>query len=95
SWGSKIHISGRVLGGYIPNSSKLLRLDIGIKALHAIQGIPEVSPSGRFSTTYTFNRSSGIVRFYFTVATLAEADYPFAPGSSARAVVTVGTRGHR
>jgi hypothetical protein len=93
-WGGKIHISGRVLGGYIPNSSKLLRLDIGIKALHAIQGIPQISPHGRFSTTYTFNRASGIVRFYFTVATLAEADYPFAPGSSPRVGVTVGASSH-
>ncbi len=94
-WGDTIHISGRVLGGHIPNSSKLLRLDIGIKALHAIQGIPEISPDGRFNTTYTFNHSTGIVRFYFTVSTLAEADYPFAPGRSRRVGVTVGARSQR
>jgi hypothetical protein len=89
-WGGKITIRGRVVGGYIPNSSKLLRLDIGINALHAIQGIPEIGPKGRFKTTYTFNRASGRIRFYFTVATLAEADYPYAPGSSRRITVTVG-----
>ncbi len=88
-WGGTVRISGRVLGGHIPNSSKLLRLDIGIQDLHAIQGIPQVSRRGRFSTTYTFNRASGVVRFYFTVSTLAEADYPFAPASSRRVGVTV------
>jgi hypothetical protein len=68
----------------------LLRLDIGIKSLHAIQGIPEVGHDGRFRTTYTFNRASGVVHFYFTVTTLAEADYPYAPASSRRVTVTVG-----
>jgi hypothetical protein len=94
AWGGTITIEGRVLGGHIPNSSKLLRLDIGIKGLHAIQGIPEVAPSGRFRTTYTFNRAQGSIRFYFTVATLAEADYPYAPASSRRVTVTVGPAVH-
>jgi hypothetical protein len=89
NWGGTVRISGRVLGGHIPHSSKLLRLDIGIQDLHAIQGIPQIGPRGRFSTTYTFNRASGTVRFFFIVSTLAEADYPFAPASSKRISVTV------
>ena len=46
-WGSTVRITGRVLGGYIPASSKLLRLDlgiVGIPGLSKIQGIPNVAP---------------------------------------------------
>jgi hypothetical protein len=92
-WGSTVRITGRVLGGYIPSSSKLLRLDlgvVGIPGLSKIQGIPNVSPDGRFTTTYTFGRASGVVRFWLMVSSLAEADFPFAPTHSPRVVVTVG-----
>ncbi len=89
-WASTIRISGRVLGGYLPASSKLLRLDIGVVGLSQIQGIPNIAPDGRFSVTYTFNAGYGVVRFWFRVSTLAEAEYPFAPGHSQRRTVTVG-----
>ena len=81
-WGKSVRISGRVLGGYIPASSKLLRLDIGVVGLSKIQGIPDIAPDGRFSVTYTFGPGRGVVRFWFMVSTLAEADFPFAPGHS-------------
>jgi hypothetical protein len=92
-WGSTVRITGRVLGGYIPTSSKLLRLDlgvVGIPGLSKIQGIPNVSPDGRFTTTYTFAHAYGVVRFWLMVSSLREADFPFAPAHSRRVVVTVG-----
>ena len=89
-WNSTIRIEGQVLGGYIPASSKLLRLDIGVNGLSAIQGIPNIAPNGDFSTTYTFNPGYGVVRFWFKVSTLAEADYAYAPGHSRRVTVSVG-----
>ncbi|MGN6868461.1 MAG: hypothetical protein ACTHMY_08665 [Solirubrobacteraceae bacterium] len=92
-WGSTVRITGRVLGGYIPTSSKLLRLDlgvVGIPGLSKIQGIPNVSADGRFTTTYTFGHASGIVRFWLMVSSLPEAAFPFAPAHSRRVVVTVG-----
>jgi hypothetical protein len=92
-WGSTVRITGGVLGGYIPASSKLLRLDlgaVGIPGLSKIQGIPNVSPDGRFTTTYTFAHAYGVVRFWLMVSSLPEADFPFAPAHSRRAVVTVG-----
>ena len=92
-WGSTVRITGRVLGGYIPSSSKLLRLDlgvVGIPGLSKIQGIPNVAPDGRFTTTYTFGHASGVVRFWLTVSSLPEAAFPFAPAHSRRVVVTVG-----
>ena len=66
-WGRTVRITGRVLGGYIPSSSKLLRLDlgvVGIPGLSKIQGIPNVAPDGRFTTTYTFGLATGVVRFW-------------------------------
>jgi hypothetical protein len=89
-WGQTVRISGRILGGYIPASSKLLRLDIGVNGLTAIQGIPDVTQDGRFSVTYTFNPGHGVVRYWFRVSTLAEADFAYAPGRSNREYVTVG-----
>ena len=92
-WGSTVRITGRVLGGYIPASSKLLRLDlgvVGIPGLSKIQGIPNVSPDGRFTTTYRFAHAYGVVQFWLMVSSLREADFPFAPAHSRRVVVTVG-----
>ena len=92
-WGSTVRITGRVLGGYIPASSKLLRLDlgiVGIPGLSKIQGIPNVAPDGTFTTTYKFARYQGVVRFWLQVSSLAEADFPFSPSHSKRVIVTVG-----
>jgi len=92
-WDSTVRIIGRVLGGYIPASSKLLRLDlgiVGIPGLSKIQGIPNVSPDGTFTTTYKFARYQGVVRFWLQVSSLREADFPFSPAHSKRWIVTVG-----
>jgi hypothetical protein len=92
-WGSMVRITGRVLGGYIPASSKLLRLDlgvVGIPGLSKIQGIPNVASDGTFTTTYKFARYQGVVRFWLQVSSLTEADFPFSPSHSRRLIVTVG-----
>jgi hypothetical protein len=87
-WGNTIHISGRVLGGYIPKG-KLLRLRIGADGIQGTVGIPDVGRSGKFHTTWTFASGNGTVRYWFSVSTLPEADYPFASASSRRVYVTV------
>jgi hypothetical protein len=88
-WGGKITISGRVLGGYIP-AGKLLRLRIGVEGVRTTAGIPSVGRKGRFRTTWTFSSGRGVVRYWFSVSTLNEADYPYAPASSRRVYVRVG-----
>ena len=88
-WGGTIRISGRVLGGYIP-AGKLLRLRIGVEGVRGTVGIPSIRRNGRFRTTWTFSAGRGVVRYWFSVSTLNEADYPFAPASSRRVYVTVG-----
>ncbi|MGA2929752.1 MAG: hypothetical protein ABSG43_27955 [Solirubrobacteraceae bacterium] len=93
-WGGTVRITGQVLGGYVPQSSKLLRLDLGPAVdvrVHKIQGIPNISADGQFSTMFRFPRTSiGIARLWFTVSTLTEADFPFSPAPSQRLFVTVG-----
>ena len=88
-WGATIHISGRVLGGYIPDG-KLLRLRIGAEHVSGTVGIPDVGRSGRFHTRWTFAAGRGTVTYWFSVSTLAEPSYAFAPASSRRVSVTVG-----
>lgn len=94
SWGKRIVISGSLLGGYIPANSasvsQLLRLRIGVDNVSQTSGIPDVGANGRFRTSYCFNPGHGVVRFWFSVSTLNETDYPFAPNTSRRVSVTVG-----
>jgi hypothetical protein len=90
-WGGTIQIWGRVLGGYIPGArQQLLRLRIGIDDIYSTVGIPDVGRNGRFHTTWTFRPGRGTVTYWFTVSTLREADYPFAPASSPRVYIRVG-----
>jgi hypothetical protein len=90
-WGGTLRIWGRVLGGYIPGArQQLLRLRIGVDGIYSTVGIPGVGRDGRFQTTWTFRPGRGVVTYWFTVSTLNEADYPYAPSSSSRVYVTVG-----
>jgi hypothetical protein len=88
-----IRISGRVLGGFIPGADQqLLRLRIGVVGIPGVQstiGIPDIARNGRFHTTWTPAPGNGTVRFWFSVSTLHEADFPFAPGNSRRVDVIV------
>jgi hypothetical protein len=94
TWGSRVRISGRILGGYIPANkttvSQLLRLRIGVQGISQTAGIPDVARDGRFHTSYCFNSGNGVAHFWFSVSTLNETDYPFAPAGSKRRGVTVG-----
>ena len=90
-WGGTINISGRVLGGYIPGArQQLLRLRIGAAGISTTVGIPNITPDGQFKTSFTFNPGQGVVNYWFSVSTLNEAAYPYAPGSSSRVGVRVG-----
>ncbi len=92
-WGGHLRITGRVLGGYIPPGSNVLKLLFGDGPTPHTIGTPEISPDGRFSIPITWSTGRGVVHYWFAVATLAEADYPYAKGISRRLPVTVGRRG--
>jgi hypothetical protein len=87
-WGRTIRISGRVLGGNIP-AGKLLRLRIGTEGIYSTVGIPDLERRGRYHTTWTFAPGHGRVRYWFSVSTLPEADYPYTQTSSPRVYVAV------
>jgi len=91
-WGASIRIIGRVLGGYVPADSKLLRLNVGIGRIGQIEGLPDIRPNGRFVIVWRFDAGHGILHPWFSVATLPEAAFPYAPGTSERLTVTLGER---
>jgi hypothetical protein len=91
-WGSEIHVTGRVLGGYVPTNSNLLRLDVGTGQIGHIEGLPQILPNGRFVIVWKFDHGQGVIHPWFSVSTLSEAAFPFAPGTSKRVIVTLGER---
>jgi hypothetical protein len=89
-WGALIRITGRVLGGYVPPNSKLLRLNVGIGRIGHIEGLPDIQPDGRFVILWRFDAGRGILHPWFSVATLPEAAFAYAPGTSPQVSVTLG-----
>ena len=89
-WGSVLRITGRVLGGYVPTNSNLLRLNVGIGRIGHLEGLPEIQPNGRFVIVWRFNAGHGVLHPWFSVGTLSESAFPYAPGSSKRVIVTLG-----
>jgi hypothetical protein len=93
AWGETVHITGRLLGGYLPPDGTLVRLRIGSGASYTTYGVAEHVPgNGRFTTTYTFGvgEPSFYETFWFQIASLPVGDYPWAPGTSQRIQVVVG-----
>jgi hypothetical protein len=89
-WGSKLRITGRVLGGYVPTNSNLLRLNVGIGRIGHLEGLPTIEPDGRFVIVWKFDPGRGVLHPWFSVGTLSESAFPYAPATSKRIVVTVG-----
>jgi hypothetical protein len=91
-WGSKLRITGRVLGGYVPTSSNLLRLNVGIGRIGQLESLPRIRRNGRFLIVWKFDAGHGVLHPWFSVGTLSESGFPYAPGTSRRVVVTLGER---
>ncbi|MGH3264529.1 MAG: hypothetical protein ACRDNS_21325, partial [Trebonia sp.] len=92
-WSGTVHITGRLLGGYLPPGGALVRLRIGQGSRYQTYGVQEhVTGNGRFTTTYTFGagQASSYQRFWFQLASLPIGSYPFSPSSSGRRSVLVG-----
>jgi hypothetical protein len=89
-WGASIRVVGQVLGGYVPANSKLLRLNVGIGRIGHIEGLPDIQASGRFVIVWKFDQGHGILHPWFSVATLPEAAFPYAPGTSRQVTLTLG-----
>jgi hypothetical protein len=91
-WGTKLRITGRVLGGYVPTNSNLLRLNVGIGRIGHLEGLPKIKPDGRFVIEWKFDPGHGVLHPWFSVGTLSESAFPYAPATSKRIVITVGER---
>jgi hypothetical protein len=89
-WGSRLRITGRVLGGYVPTNSNLLRLNVGIGRIGHLEGLPKIDPDGRFVIVWKFDQGQGVLHPCFSVGTLSESAFPYAPGTSKRIVITLG-----
>ena len=76
----------------MPTNSNLLRLDVGIGRIGHIEGLPDILPNGRFLIVWKFDRGQGVIHPWFSVSTLSEAAFPYAPGTSKRVIVTLGER---
>jgi hypothetical protein len=90
AWGGKMRLVGRVLGGYIPAGSNILKLEFGDGPKPRTIGTPSIAPDGRFTIPVAWSSGRGVVHYWFAVATLNEADFAYSRGVSRRVRVTVG-----
>jgi hypothetical protein len=82
SAGSSIYFSGRLRGGPIPKGGKLLVLEARSPGGAWLEfNVIRSNSRGRFHASYRF-KFAGPAKYQFRVLCEAEADYPFATGSS-------------
>jgi hypothetical protein len=80
--GTTIHFSGRLPGGPIPRGGKALVLEASSGGGRWLEfDVIRSDRKGRFRSSYTF-RFAGPAAYRFRVLCEAEADYPYARGSS-------------
>ena len=93
AWGGTVHLTGQLLGGYLPPGGALVRLRIGYRRTFNTYGVEEhVSGDGRFSTVASFGPGDPSVlrTYWFQIASLPMSNYPYAPAASSRVNVIVG-----
>ena len=88
-WGHTIRIAGRLRGGFIPRRGELVVLRIGWAGGSAEIGHLYTAPNGRFSTSYTFLRGNGTVRYRIWAETASESGYPYGAARSQKVRITV------
>jgi hypothetical protein len=88
-WGHTIEIGGRLRGGFVPSDGELVTLHIGWSGGSAEIGQVYARRHGRFRTPYTFLRGTGSQSYRIWATTVRESDYPYAPGTSSPATITV------
>ncbi len=88
-WGATIEISGKLRGCCVPPDGELVSLRIGWRGGSAEIGQVYARTGGRFRTPYTFLRGTGTQKYRIWATTARESDYPYAPGTSAKRIITV------
>jgi hypothetical protein len=92
-WGATVHLTGELVGGYLPPGGALVRLRLGYGSTYNTYGVQEhVGGNGRFSTIATFGPGDPRIHrtYWFQIASLPMGNYPYAPAASRRVTVIVG-----
>ena len=92
-WGGTVHLTGQLIGGYLPPGGALVRLRLGFRSTFNTYGVQEhVSGDGGFSTVASFGPGDPRIHrtYWFQIASLPMGDYPYAPAASRRVQVIVG-----
>ncbi len=92
-WGATVHLTGQLVGGYLPPGGALVRLRLGYRSTFNTYGVQEhVDGDGRFETIASFGPGDPRIHrtYWFQIASLPMGNYPFAPAASRRITVQVG-----
>jgi hypothetical protein len=91
-WGSKITITGKLAGGYLPAAGILVELRYSYQHARDVYGVKTHVTAQTFTTTFTFGAGAQHVRFGFQLATLPDGSYPYRPAASNTIAVHVGNQ---
>jgi hypothetical protein len=87
--GETVRLDGRLLGGPVPDGGKLIDLQAFYRGTWRTFATPRSDSDGRWSFRYTFEVTSGLVRYRFRARIRREAAYPYELGYSRVIAVTV------
>jgi hypothetical protein len=88
--GEEVTFRGRLKGGPLPSTSKLVQLQVYSRRHWATFALARANPaSGLWSHRYRFEATRGRVRYRFRARVPQEAGYPYATGTSRNVRVTV------
>jgi hypothetical protein len=88
--GEYVTFRGRLRGGRIPTTGKLVELQVFTRRRWRTFALPRAdAKTGRWSFQYRFETISGLARFRFRARIQREAGYPFHTGTSRQIEVTV------
>ena len=87
--GQTVRFQGRLLGGRVPEGGKLVDVQAFYRAKWRTFAVPRTDGAGRWSLTYRFEATRGLVRYRFRARIRREAAYPYELGYSPIVAVTV------
>lgn len=88
-WGSKLVLTGRVRGGYLPAAGETVILSVRFGGREHDFAHLAVTGNGRFRYVYTFLPGSGDATYPFAAETVRESGYAYMPGRSRSETVIV------
>jgi hypothetical protein len=90
--GEAVTFRGRVRTGPLPETGKLIALQVLVRRNWRTFATVRANPSGQWRRRYRFQATTGIVSYRFRALIPREAGYPYATGVSGTARVTVRGR---